>query len=97
MVCLLFPKRQILNSSELKEFADGNFALDENGGKFSERVENAVGKGEIAHNEQFLHFLQCFRKIVLQTRAQGLVLEKVNAFIFRFIKTNLLGIQEFNL
>ena len=30
---LLFPKRQILDSSKLKEFADDNFEFDENGGK----------------------------------------------------------------
>ena len=40
----LFPKRQILNSSKLEEFADDNFEFDENGRKFSERVENTVEK-----------------------------------------------------
>ena len=30
--------------------------------KFSERVENAMGKGEIALNKQFLLFPQCFPK-----------------------------------
>ena len=44
-----FPKRQILDSSKLKEIADDNFKFDENGRKFSKKVENAVGKGEIAH------------------------------------------------
>ena len=29
---------------------------------FSKRVENAVGKGEIAYYEQFLLFPQCFQK-----------------------------------
>ena len=29
------PKRQILDSSKLKEFADDNFDFDENGAKFS--------------------------------------------------------------
>ena len=33
---------------------------DENGRKFSKRVENTVGKGEIARYEQFLLFQQCF-------------------------------------
>ena len=55
-----FPKWQILDSSRLKEFADDNFEFDENGGKFSKRVENAVGKGEIARCEQFLLFPQSF-------------------------------------
>ena len=41
-------RRQILDSSKLKEFADDNFKFDENGRKLSKRVENTVGKGEIA-------------------------------------------------
>ena len=57
---LTLSKRQILDSSKLKEFADNNFKFDENDGKFSNRVENIVGKGEIAPNEQFLHFPHCF-------------------------------------
>ena len=43
-----FPKQQILNSSKLKEIADDNFKFDENGGKFSKRIVNSVGNGEIA-------------------------------------------------
>ena len=43
-------------------FADDNFEIDENGRKFSKRVENTVGKGEIARYEQFLLFPQCFQK-----------------------------------
>ena len=53
-VCKPFPKRQILHSSKLKEFADNNFKFDENGREFSKRVENTMGKGEIACNEKFL-------------------------------------------
>ena len=54
-----FPKREILDSSKLKEFAD-DFKFDENGRKFSKRLENTVGKGEIPRYEQFLLFPQCF-------------------------------------
>ena len=57
-----FPKRQILHSTKLKEFADDNFKFDENGRKFSKTVENTVGKGEIACYEQFLLFPPCFQK-----------------------------------
>ena len=57
-----FPKRQILDSSKHKEFADDNFKFDENGIKFSNGVENTVGKGEIARYEQFLLFPLCFLK-----------------------------------
>ena len=56
-----FPNNKILDSSKLKGFADDNVELDDNGRKSSKRVENAVGKGEIACYEQFLLFLQCFQ------------------------------------
>ena len=52
----------MLDSSKLKEFADGNFESGENGRDFSKGVENTVGKGEIARYEQFLLFPQCFQK-----------------------------------
>ena len=40
-----FPKQQILDSSKLKDFADDNPELDDNGEKLSKKVENTVGKG----------------------------------------------------
>ena len=58
----LFPKRQILDSSKPKEFADDNFKFDEDGRKFFKQIESTVGKGEIARYEQFLPFPQCFQK-----------------------------------
>ena len=51
MVVQPFPKRQILDSFKLKEFAEDNFKFDENGIKLSIWVENTVGKGEIARYE----------------------------------------------
>ena len=57
-----FPKDKFLDSSKLKEFAYDKFDLDENGRKFSEPLENTVGKGEIAHYKQFLLFPKCFQK-----------------------------------
>ena len=39
------------DSFKLKEFADDHFKFDKNDRKFSELVENTVGKGEIAHHE----------------------------------------------
>ena len=57
-----FPKRQILDSPKLKQFADDNFKFDEYGRKFSKEVENTVGKGKIARYEQFLLFPQYFKK-----------------------------------
>ena len=58
----LFPKRQILDSSKLKLFADDNFKFDENGRRFFKGVETTVGKGEIARYEQFLLFPTVFSK-----------------------------------
>ena len=55
------------DSSKPKEFAENNFKFDENDGKFSKRVENTDGKGEIACYELFLLFPQCSQKFVLQT------------------------------
>ena len=57
-----FPKRQILDTSKLKEFVEENFKFDENRKKFPKLVENTVGNGEIACYEQFLLFPQCFQK-----------------------------------
>ena len=59
---LTFPKRQILDGSKLKEFADDNFRFDESGRKLLKWVENTLGKGEIARYEQFLLFPWCFQK-----------------------------------
>ena len=59
-----FPKQQI---SKLREFADDNFKFDKNGRKFSKRVENTVGKGEIAYHEQFSFSHSVFKRLVVQT------------------------------
>ena len=76
-----FPKRQILDSSKLKEFADDNSKFDENGRKFSKWFENTVGKGEIARYEQFLLFPQCFEKsCTADTYKPGLVWERLRLF-----------------
>ena len=39
-----FPKRQVIDSSKLKEFADNNLKLDENGRKLSKQIENTAGE-----------------------------------------------------
>ena len=52
----------MFDSSKLREFAYNNFKFNENGRKFSKKVENTVGKGEIARNDQFFPFLTVFSK-----------------------------------
>ena len=59
--------------SKLKEFACDNFKFEENGRKLSKRVENTVGKGEIAHYEQFLLFPQCFQKACFSGASKGVI------------------------
>ena len=57
----------------MKEFADDNSKFYENGGEFSKRMENTVGKGEIACYEQFLLFPHVFKRLVQHTcKNQGL-------------------------
>ena len=70
---LTITRRQILDSSKLKEFADDNFKFDENGRKLSKQVENTVGKGEIALYEQFLIFPQCFQKACFPGASKGVI------------------------
>ena len=47
-IIALCKKQQILDSSKLKEFAGDISKYYENGLKFSNGVENILGKGEIA-------------------------------------------------
>ena len=74
---------QILDSSKLKEFANDNFKFDKNDRKLSKRVENTVGKGEIARYEQFLLFPQCFQKACFQGVSKGVIVwEWVNDSLY---------------
>ena len=61
---LTLSQTKISDPSKLKEFADDNFKFDENGRKFSKRVENTVVKVGIAH----FCFSHCaFKRLVMQT------------------------------
>ena len=66
-------RRQILDSSKLKDFADDNLEFEENGKKLFEPVENTVGKREIARYEQFLLFPQCFQKACFPGASKGVI------------------------
>ena len=67
------PDNKILDWSKLKQFADDNFKFDENSTRSSKRVENTVGKGEIARYEQFLVFPQCFQKAWFPGVSKGVI------------------------
>ena len=85
---ITLSQTKILNSSMLNKFTDDNFKFDENGVKFSERVENTVEKEEIARYEQFLFSHSVFKRFVLQTRKnQGLFGKGIKGFFLRGIKS----------
>ena len=62
---------KFLDRSKLKHSADDNFKFHENSRKLSKRVENTVGKGEIARYQQFLLFPQCFQKACFPGLSKG--------------------------
>ena len=78
---LSITRRHILGSSKLKEFADDNFKFDENGRKLSKRLENTVGKGEIARNEQFSFSHSVFKRFVSQGRQKASLCGNVLIFL----------------
>ena len=82
MTSMVSCKRQILDSTKLKEFVDDNLEFDKYSRKFSKRVENTVEKGEIACFEQFLPFPQCFLKTCIADSmcGKGLILYQMTNF-----------------
>ena len=57
----------------MKQSADDNPKFYENSQKFSICIENTVGKGEIAHYEQFLLFPECFQKACFPGASKGVI------------------------
>ena len=57
-----FPKRQILDCSKLKEFADNNFKFVKWQKVFQTDRKQCGGKGEIAQYKQFLLSQSVFLK-----------------------------------
>ena len=72
-VTIPITRWQILDSFELRDFADDNFKFDENGIKLSKPIENTVGKGEIAPYEQFLLFPLCFQRACFPGASKGVI------------------------
>ena len=56
------PRRQILDSFKLKEFADDILDLMKMIERSQNTMENTVDKREIARRKRFLLFPQCFQK-----------------------------------
>ena len=72
---LLLTHYQTTNSRlfQAERVCRRQFKLDENEKKLSKQVENTVGKGEIAHCEQFLLFPQCFQKACFPGASKGVI------------------------
>ena len=88
--CISYPNFCILTFSKTTNFrlfqtqrvayADDIFKFDENGKKLLKQVENTVGKGEIAHYEQFSFSHNVFKR--LQTsKKPGLVWERLKKLL----------------
>ena len=67
------PDDKIFDWSKLKQSADDNIEFNLNSRKFSNLVENTVGKAEIARYEQFLLFPQCFQKACFLGASNGVI------------------------
>ena len=68
-----FPHNDTLWSPWETNLLNNNFKFDENGRKLSKWVENTVGKGEIAPDEQFLLFPKCFQKACFPGLSKGVI------------------------
>ena len=62
VICLTLPQITDFKLSQIETVCRGQFKFDEKSSKFSKRVENTVGKEEIARYEQFLLYPHCFLK-----------------------------------
>ena len=76
----------------MKEFADDNFKWDENGGKFSKRVQNIVRKGEIAAvtTSNLSYSPQCFEDLYCKRVKTSVCLAKGTHTILSFAMMSLL-------
>ena len=84
-----FPNDKYKTLRKLKKFADDNFKFNENSRKFSIRVENTVGKEEIARYEQFLLFPQCFQKTCTANQGlfgKGLNTKQISSIITKYVR-----------
>ena len=59
---LTLSQTKIFRLFQTQRICRQQFQIDKNDRNFSKRLENTVGKGEIAHYEQFLLLQQCFQK-----------------------------------
>ena len=89
-----FPNDKILDQTKLKAFADNKLNVTKMTISVFDRVENIVGKGEIACTSNFSFSHKVFKRLLSQTHQKvSLVLEWVNPlkgrlFLYKPLKTN---------
>ena len=66
----------MLDSSNMKEFANDSFRFDENGVKLSKTVENTVGKRRNCSLRAISPFPSVFKDLTADTLKTGLVWKK---------------------
>ena len=70
---IALSQRQILDSSNFKQFADNNFKFDEDGRKFYTWVETLCEKEKLLVRSNFFFSFSVFKRLVLQKhKNQGL-------------------------
>ena len=80
VICLTLPQTTDFKLFQIETVCRGQFKFDEKSSKFSKRVENTVGKEEIARYEQFLLYPHCFQKVCFPGASKGVIVwEWVNS------------------
>ena len=79
-----------MDQTKLKAFADDKLYVTKMIISVFNRVENILGKGEIARYEQFLLFPQCFQKACFPGASKGVIVwEWVNGLFNLLSMTNM--------
>ena len=66
----------VIDSTKPTEFADNNFMVFLNGGKFVKQVENTVEKEKLLVTSNFFFFHGVFKRLEQQTRKNSACLRK---------------------
>ena len=73
VICLTHYQTTNLRLFQTERVCRRRIKFDENARKLSKRVENTVGKGEIARYEQFLLFPQFFQNACFPGASKGVI------------------------
>ena len=90
-----FPNDKILDQTKLKAFADDKLNVTKMIISVFDRVENIVGKGEIACTSNFSFSLDVFKNLLFQRHQKvslcGNGLKQLSPLVFFFIVSGMIG------